>query len=98
MVLRSAAADDVRRARRQYEEKRPGLGGEFVACVDDVLEVVQGNAELFQIIEPVRQVRRALTRRFPYAVYYFIELNRSRVVVLAVLPAAMDPSHWRGRR
>ena len=98
MVLRSAAAADVRRTRRRYEEKRPGLGGEFVACVDDVLEVVRGNAELYQIIEPVRHVRRALTRRFPYAVYYFIEHQRSRVVVLAVLPAAVDPPHWRGRR
>jgi hypothetical protein len=98
VVLRSAAASDVRRARRQYEEKRPGLGDDFVGCVDAVLEVVHGNADLFQIIEPVRQVRRALTSTFPFAVYYFVDTQRSRVVVLAVLPAAMEPARWRGRR
>jgi plasmid stabilization system protein ParE len=75
-----------------------GLGGEFMACLDDVFETVGNNAELFQVVEPMRQIRRALCRRFPYAAYYIIESQRSRVVILAVLPAAMGPKRWRGRR
>jgi toxin ParE1/3/4 len=40
-------------------------------------------------------VRRALARRFPYAVFYLVE--RDRVVVLAVLHQAVDPARWPGR-
>ncbi len=69
-----------------------------MACLDDVFEMVANNAELFQVVESARGIRRALSRRFPYAAYYIIESQRSRVVILAVLPAAMDPKRWRGRQ
>jgi toxin ParE1/3/4 len=98
VVLREAAARDVRRAHLQYEEKRPGLGDAFVGRVEDAIAVVEANPELFQVIEPRRQIRRALTRQFSYAVYYVVEAERERVVVLAVLPASMSPARWQSRR
>ena len=41
-------------------------------------------------------IRRALLRRFPYAVYFAIE--REFVVVVAVLRASRDPEEWQRRR
>jgi plasmid stabilization system protein ParE len=38
------------------------------------------------------EVRRALVSRFPYAVFYRIEMNR--IVVLTVLHSARDPKLW----
>lgn len=66
--------------------------------MNDALDVIHRNAELCQVVEPSRQIRRALTRRFPFALYYIIDTSRGRVVVLAVLPAAANPARWRGRR
>ncbi len=40
--------------------------------------------------------RRALLRRFPYAVYYVI--GNDVIVVLAVLHASRDPAEWQRRR
>jgi plasmid stabilization system protein ParE len=40
-------------------------------------------------------IRRALTRRFPYAVYFSIE--GETVVVVAVLSTARDPEEWQRR-
>jgi plasmid stabilization system protein ParE len=41
-------------------------------------------------------IRRALLRRFPYAIYFAIEGDV--VVVLAVLHASRDPAEWQRRR
>ena len=40
-------------------------------------------------------IRRALTRRFPYAVYYRIVGNE--VVVLGILHTRRDPCEWQSR-
>jgi len=41
-------------------------------------------------------IRRALARRFPYAVYFAVEAEV--VVVLAVLHVARDPATWQHRK
>jgi plasmid stabilization system protein ParE len=41
-------------------------------------------------------IRRALLRRFPYAVYFSVE--EEVVVILAVLHAHRDPAEWQSRR
>ena len=40
-------------------------------------------------------IRRALTRRFPYAAYFSIEENI--IVVVAVLSTGRDPEEWQRR-
>jgi plasmid stabilization system protein ParE len=37
-------------------------------------------------------VRRALVRRYPYAIFYVVE--PARVVVMAVLHQRRDPARW----
>jgi plasmid stabilization system protein ParE len=41
-------------------------------------------------------IRRALLRRFPYAVYFAVDGDV--VVVIAVLHASRDPAEWQRRR
>jgi len=41
-------------------------------------------------------IRRALVRRFPYAVYFAVEAGVA--VVLAVLHVGRDPAEWQQRR
>jgi hypothetical protein len=40
-------------------------------------------------------IRRALTKRFPYAVYFAVDGDV--VVVLAVLQVSRDPAEWHRR-
>jgi len=40
-------------------------------------------------------VHRALTRRFPHAVYFVVE--RERIVVIGVFHQHRDPASWRDR-
>jgi plasmid stabilization system protein ParE len=94
VVLRPVAEDEVRDAYDWYEARREGLGGEFLACVDEALERI---ARMPQAPSPVhRDVRRVLLRRFPHGVFYVVEADV--VVVLAVFHQRRDAAQWRGRR
>lgn len=86
--FRAQAADDLRDARAWYEERRAGLGDEFMEAIARVLERVDRTPEQFPILH--RTVQRALVRRFPYAIF-FVQDDDDRVV-LAVLHQAVDPA------
>lgn len=85
------ASGDIREARDWYEEQVSGLGEEFGRELDIVLRRFGNKPEMYPIV--YRNVRRALTRRFPYAIYFVIEADR--VSVLRVLHQARDPKEWR---
>jgi len=93
-VVRSREAErDIEAAAFWYEKQREGLGVEFVLELDAVLERVETAPRQFPEIEA--RVRRALLRRFPYAVYFGIE--EGSVGVFAVLHQSRDPEVWKAR-
>ena len=93
LILRSEAEADALEAYRWYSEQVPGLGDDFLAEVDRAIEAIRANPESNRKIH--REFRRALTRRFPYAIYY--ALRDGRIVVFAILHTARDPRLWRKR-
>lgn len=86
VLTRAAANRDLREARDWYELQRPGLGEEFLASVAQAFLRMEGLPEQFPLY--YRGFRRALTRRFPYKVFFRIE--GERVIVFRVLHAARD--------
>ena len=48
-----------------------------------------------EFLDQLRAVRRALTRQFPYAIYFSIEDDT--ILILAVLHTARDPAEWQQR-
>jgi len=87
LLVRPEAEADVLDAFRWYNDQVPGLGQEFLVELDDAFESIRANPEASRKIH--REFRRALTRRFPYSVYYVV--RGERIVVFAVLHAARDP-------
>jgi toxin ParE1/3/4 len=89
-LLRPEAEQDVREAYDWYEDQAEGLGEEFLRSLDATFALIQRHPMASAVIH--RQVRRALTRRFPYGVFYVTEDERT--VILAVLHMRQDPSVW----
>jgi plasmid stabilization system protein ParE len=84
---------DVAAAYHWYETETPGLGAEFL---DELIAAYDRIAARPLQYQDLRSgVRRALLRRFPYAVYFAVE--RDVIVVLAVLHASRDPAEWQRR-
>jgi plasmid stabilization system protein ParE len=92
-LIRPAAAADVEEAYRWYEQQRVGLGEEFLAAVDAKLRDIAAHPSAYAVIH--RGVRRALLRRFPYAVFY--RFHGDSVIVVACMHGRRDPKRWQGR-
>jgi toxin ParE1/3/4 len=65
VVTRPAAAVEIETAYRWYEKEREGLGYQFLEAVDSMVKVIAENPERFPAI--LKDIRRAVLRRFPYA-------------------------------
>jgi plasmid stabilization system protein ParE len=76
-----------------YESNRVGLGREFLTAVDACIQSISRNPKLYQVI--YKSYRRAVVRRFPYAILY--EETATEVVVYAVFDCRQAPEKWRER-
>ena len=92
--LTPEAEQDVDDAIKWYDERGAGLGDEFLRCIDACVAAIERNPELYPVVH--RRMRRALVRRFPYAVFY--ELETREIVVYGVYHCARDPRSWKRRR
>jgi toxin ParE1/3/4 len=93
VVLRRVAQREFHAAADWYDDQRPGLGMEFIDEIQRVLDQIGNNPESCAVAHV--ETREALSRRFPYAVYYRVE--DEQVVVLAIIHTARDPSIWQRR-
>ncbi len=62
-------------------------------ALDATFNTIQKNPDHFQVV--FKNVRRALTARFPYGVFFIIE--DSTIYVLAILHAIRSPKIWKDR-
>ncbi len=94
LTLRPVARAEIDEAYGWYEERRAGLGEEFLAEVRRVLASVEETPRLYPVIR--RDIRRALLRRFPYSILYVADPEAT--VVLACFHGSRDPRRWHRRR
>ena len=76
-----------------YERENPGLGFEFLEELRAAYQRILEHPFAYQDIRS--GIRRALTRRFPYGIYFSIEADM--IIILAVLHTARDPEEWQTR-
>ena len=87
------AERDVAEAYAWYEAISPGLGEDFLRCVEAILPTIERHPEIFPIAEaPFRQV---MIRRFPFQIFYapFGE----DITIYAVFHCSQHPDRWRLR-
>lgn len=93
LIIRPEAEEEMADAFDWYEERVPGLGSDFLLCVDATLNSILRQPQQYPRVH--RVVRRALTRRFPYEVFFVDDAER--VVVLSVFHAKRNPKRWQAR-
>ena len=93
LVFRRVAQIEFDEAAAWYEVRRDGLGIEFVAEIQKVLDTVRSHPNRYHVV--FGDVREARARRFPYCVYYRVKPDR--IVILAVFHTSRDPAVWQSR-
>jgi toxin ParE1/3/4 len=94
LVAEPRAELDIAAAYQWYEREGAGLGLEFLQELSSAYDRIVEDPLKYRDLES--GIRRALLRRFPYAVYFAVESNV--VVILAVLHVSRNPAEWQRRR
>jgi plasmid stabilization system protein ParE len=90
VVYRRQVGRDPAAGFGHYEGQVKGLGERFLTAVGSAFDAIERYPQMFAQVHG--EVRRALLSQFPYGV--FCRVESKRVVVLAVLHMARDPSLW----
>jgi plasmid stabilization system protein ParE len=93
LVVAPEAELDIAEAYVWYESRRVGLGEEFLSAVDASIERIRCQPAIYARVH--EEYRRALMRRFPYAIFF--EYAETAVTVYAVFHTSRDPEKWRLR-
>ena len=73
---------------------KPEAEARFSAALDVFVAIGDLHGEAYALVDPT--MRRALVRRFPYAIFY--EVEATEIVVYAIFHGARDPRAWKRRR
>ena len=91
MLIRRVAESQLREAYEWYESRRYSLGAEFLLSFEATLSLISKEPGLFG--KRYKDVRCALTPRFPYGIFYF--LDGEKIVVTAVFHLSRNPRLWK---
>ena len=93
LSVTAEAEQDAQEAYDWYENRRVGLGEDFLSCVDASIQQICRAPEQFAKVH--ENYRRAAVRRFPYAVFF--EFMGDTVTVFCIFHTSRDPAKWRAR-
>ena len=87
---------EIEQAAEWYEDKRLGLGEDFLQELEAAYLKIESHPRRYSSLSVAgmedRDFRRIILRRFPYKVVYEIQTNE--IVVLAVAHGHRRPNYW----
>jgi len=91
--IKPGAEADIQAAANWYAQRGGTLRYEFLDELDACLARIRTAPASSAFVDD--DVRRAMLRRFPYAVYYTVDPEE--IVILAVIHGRRDPDAWKER-
>jgi toxin ParE1/3/4 len=95
VIFRQPAVEDVVEGVAWYEAHARGLGGQLIDEILRATRRAQDDPELFRIVHRDGNVRRVLTNRFPYRIFFSVV--GEPLHVHAVLHGARHDRRWTER-
>jgi plasmid stabilization system protein ParE len=95
LIIRPEAEADLTDAAVWFDSREPGLGLDLISEVHSAIARALENPDSFTRVRRNPVVRRGLTRRFPYRVFFIA--RDDAIVVFAVLHAARHDRVWKNR-
>ncbi|MDO8580391.1 MAG: type II toxin-antitoxin system RelE/ParE family toxin [Candidatus Omnitrophota bacterium] len=94
LIIRPEAEADLQDAFQWYQQQKTGFGVRFLQSVGVSLSLINRSPIMFPSIH--QEIRRALIRRFPYGIFYF--LAEKKIIVIAVFHVSRHPKRWQKRK
>jgi plasmid stabilization system protein ParE len=87
------ALEEYDEAGHYYARQQPGLDLRFIVCIEEAIELILEDPHRWRPFE--EDVRRCLTRVFPYGILYTVEADF--VLIVAVAHCSREPGYWKRR-
>lgn len=95
VIVSELASYDIQEATAYYEIKQKGLGKLFLLSLKDTFKLLAKSPFIYMKV--YGEIRRALTGKFPYAVYYKINEDDREVSIFTVISSYRNPETWKRR-
>ncbi len=88
------ALTEYAEAVQYYAGQRVEVAQAFIDAVEDAIYRIREAPTRWNVID--EDVRRCLTRKFPYGILYTVE--QDYILILAVMHCSREPGYWKSRR
>ena len=96
LILTTETQNDLREGFLWYEEKRAGLGIDFMLSIEATLHSVERNPLAYSLAPThIPNIRRAVVAKFSYLIFYTIV--QQSIIILSVVSSKRDPAVWKTR-
>jgi toxin ParE1/3/4 len=93
-VFHPEALAEYAEAVQYYAEQRVEMAQIFIDSIEDAVYRIKESPTRYRAID--EDVRRCMTRRFPYGILYTIEPDY--ILILAVMHCSREPEYWKNRK
>jgi plasmid stabilization system protein ParE len=87
------AREELTASAEWYEARRPGLGVELLAEIDEAVGQIGEHPEAWPLWHADRSYRKRILDRFPYVIFFVLR-EPTEVDVVAVAHARRRPGYW----
>ena len=77
-----------------YAEQRTEIAQAFINATEDTIFRIKESPNRYAAID--EDIRRCMTRKFPYAILYTIE--QDYILILAVMHCSREVGYWKNRK
>jgi plasmid stabilization system protein ParE len=93
-VFHPEALTEYAEAVKYYAQQRTELAQSFIDAVEEAIYRIRESPDRWSVLD--EDIRRCLTRKFPYGILYTIEPDY--ILILAVMHCSRNPGYWKNRR
>lgn len=93
-VFHPEALAEYSEAVQYYAEQRSEVAQMFINAIEDAVYRIRESPTRWAIVD--EDVRRCLTRKFPYSILYTIE--QDYILLLAVTHCSREPGYWKSHK
>lgn len=86
----SSALTELEEGIVYYEQRKKGLGGEFLSEIEATLSRVLQNPNAWHQLSS--RTRRCRTHRFPFGLIY--QIRHDEILITSVMDLRRDPARW----
>lgn len=73
LIVRAGAEAELAEAAEWYEQRRPGLGGDFIEAVQQAIDAIASAPGSYPLWKTGYPYRKHVLRRFPFVLFFTIE-------------------------